>query len=418
MSLVTRNQRVYRYRSVRLDGRVTSAYLGVSDMPPETVAFLRSLREQVRAERVTARAEWEAERGRLADAERAVIEADSACEGLAATALHAVGCHRVKRGRWRRRRAEGPPVAPAGRPQSPGLVGLGEFVRRALALRLAGAGDGPGFDQLVGETEAVRAEVAGPGCTPLEWLLAGRVAANWIDAAERDAGHLTSLGGWPAAAEYHSRLRGRAHRRLLAACESLATVRRLATPARVVACDWMDGEWRVDMETTETDRTGVGSEAINLMQLAQAGDRAALNKLLELGKVRGLSYLGGWSAATVLNKLGDRASETNLMAREAVAVDRAAVVADLSEPGDGPIERIIIGRAALCSVDLSLAERDFQHMAAQGGPAAPIEALDRRRERSQRMLLAALRSLAAVRRMGRPAVQVNVGDGNVNVLKA
>ena len=47
-------------------------------------------------------------------------------------------------------------------------------------------------------------------------------------------------------------------------------------------------------------------------------------------------------------------------------------------------------------------------------PAA-LEALDRRRDRAHRRLSQTLKTLAQVRRLDRVAVQVNVGDGNVNV---
>jgi hypothetical protein len=158
-----------------------------------------------------------------------------------------------------------------------------------------------------------------------------------------------------------------------------------------------------------------------LMRRAAEGDRAAFVELEAIAEAKGLPahhYYDRWSEATVKLKLQDRTSKKNLLARAGIERLVERVQDELSQPGDGPIERLIIDRAALCTADASLSERDYQFVAGNGGAFAPTEALDRRRERSQRMMLAALKTLAAVRRMNRPAVQVNVGDGNVNVLNA
>jgi hypothetical protein len=160
---------------------------------------------------------------------------------------------------------------------------------------------------------------------------------------------------------------------------------------------------------------------LTLLRKAMAGDRAAFDELGAIAQAKGLPahhYVDRWNQTMVMCKLQDRAGDKNLLARAGVERDVERVEGELAEAGDGPIERIIIGRAALCAADTSLSERDYQYAAGNRGPIGPIEALDRRRERSQRMLLATLRTLAAVRRINRPVVQVNVGDGNVNVLKA
>jgi hypothetical protein len=156
-----------------------------------------------------------------------------------------------------------------------------------------------------------------------------------------------------------------------------------------------------------------------LMRRAMEGDRAAFVELESIAEAQGLPahhYHGRWCEATVKFKLQDRAGKKDLLARAGIERVVERVEGELAEPGDGPIERLIIGRAALCAADTSLSERDYQYAAGAGGAAAPIEALDRRRERSQRMLLTTLKTLAAVRRMNRPVVKVNVGDGNLNVL--
>jgi hypothetical protein len=86
-------------------------------------------------------------------------------------------------------------------------------------------------EALARKLELLRAEVAGPDATPLERLLAERVAACWLRMHYYEA-LLTqkepdlSL----AQGEYHHRRLDRAHRRYLSSLKTLALVRKLAVP--------------------------------------------------------------------------------------------------------------------------------------------------------------------------------------------
>jgi hypothetical protein len=155
-----------------------------------------------------------------------------------------------------------------------------------------------------------------------------------------------------------------------------------------------------------------------LARLAQAGDRPAFDELQRTCEAKGISYTSGWSAQVVLFRLMDRASPKNLLARAAVEGDLAEAIRDLSDPRDGPIEKLVVHRAALLAIDARMA--DLEHLQAMEHYDDPrdAEAFDRRRDRANRRLLLTLRALADVRRINRPVVQVNVGDGNLNVLKA
>jgi hypothetical protein len=86
-------------------------------------------------------------------------------------------------------------------------------------------------EALVRKLQLLRAELAGPEATPLERLLAERVAACWLQLHLADSllaqqeGKLTLRQG-----EYHQRTRDRAHGRYLSAIRTLALVRKLAAP--------------------------------------------------------------------------------------------------------------------------------------------------------------------------------------------
>jgi hypothetical protein len=79
--------------------------------------------------------------------------------------------------------------------------------------------------------DAVRDELAGPDPTPLERILCERVALCWFDAHEMDRRYTDEVDVPLKVAAYRETRRDRAHKRFLAACKALATVRKLGVPA-------------------------------------------------------------------------------------------------------------------------------------------------------------------------------------------
>jgi hypothetical protein len=73
------------------------------------------------------------------------------------------------------------------------------------------------------------------------------------------------------------------------------------------------------------------------------------------------------------------------------------------------IEYLLGERAALCWIDVHCCDLDVI-AAERGGQTSRASYHDRRRDRAHRRYLAALRSLASVRRQCLAAIQVNVGD--------
>src|SRR5687768_12011771 len=94
--------RAYYYRKVRRDGRPTSEYVGGG-----VLALLAMERaEKEHAERSAADASWRAERARMEEQERAAVAYCDQVEAQAREMLTAMGYHRPKRHRWRKRRAK------------------------------------------------------------------------------------------------------------------------------------------------------------------------------------------------------------------------------------------------------------------------------------------------------------------------
>ena len=98
---------------------------------------------------------------------------------------------------------------------------------------------------------------------------------------------------------------------------------------------------------------------------------------------------------------------------EAIAWKLGALRAELSQPSDGPLERLLVDRVMLTWLQVHQAEG----MHAQRLGQLTIEWSDahqRRIDRAQRRYLAAIRTLAQVRRLTVPvAVQINVGEKQI-----
>jgi hypothetical protein len=109
----------------------------------------------------------------------------------------------------------------------------GDLARQAeLSLIHEAAGENIAFrEALTRKLELLRAELAGPAPTPVERLLAERVAACWLQLHDADI-RLAQRGGklTLAQADYHQRTRDRAHKRYLSAIKTLALVRKMALP--------------------------------------------------------------------------------------------------------------------------------------------------------------------------------------------
>jgi hypothetical protein len=90
-----------------------------------------------------------------------------------------------------------------------------------------------------------------------------------------------------------------------------------------------------------------------------------------------------------------------------------AIRDDLAGPNPTPLERILCERLALCWFDAHEMDRRFSD---QSGISFKIAAYrENRRDRAHKRFLSACRTLATVRKLALPAIQVNVARRQVNV---
>jgi len=88
---------------------------------------------------------------------------------------------------------------------------------------------------------------------------------------------------------------------------------------------------------------------------------------------------------------------------------------EVAGPAPSTLERLLGDRIAIGWLGLAVAEGTY-HLALERGVGASDDEFHQRRvERAQRRYLAAIKALATVRRLGVPAVQINVAKQQVNV---
>ncbi|MFO0850679.1 MAG: hypothetical protein U0871_19295 [Gemmataceae bacterium] len=163
-----------------------------------------------------------------------------------------------------------------------------------------------------------------------------------------------------------------------------------------------------------SDLPAISPEAWAAAMKARAGDKSALPDARPLlDDPRLVAVFGGDLVDRAEQALAAAACGADLLAREAVKRKLNAVRAELAGPAPTAVERLLAERAAVCWLNVYHLE--------QQAAAAPAELADDRQravDRAHRRYLSALKTLAAIRRLAVPAIQVNVARRQVNLAAA
>jgi hypothetical protein len=157
-------------------------------------------------------------------------------------------------------------------------------------------------------------------------------------------------------------------------------------------------------------------EIDKLIQKAEKGDRKvlpALRKLLDThpGLVDFYGNLAAAARDALVKRIG---GEKNLAVREVYTRKLDAMGQELAGPSPSPMERLLADRIIMCWLHLYYAEAiSTQNMGDLTLRQAEFH--QTRITKAHNRYLSALRALAQVRRLGVPAVQVNIGEQQVNV---
>ncbi len=90
---------------------------------------------------------------------------------------------------------------------------------------------------------------------------------------------------------------------------------------------------------------------------------------------------------------------------------------ELTWKEDGPLERTLVEHVALCWLKLQVCEQKYSGITNGTMTLAQGNYWERKLSSAQRRYLRACETLARIRRLALPAVQVNIGEKQLNVAK-
>jgi hypothetical protein len=154
---------------------------------------------------------------------------------------------------------------------------------------------------------------------------------------------------------------------------------------------------------------------LDLINRAEAGDEKTLPVLREMLKIPGtVEMLGGNLALQAEHSFVNGAAGNNLAFREALLTKLQAMRAELAGSNPTPVEQLLVERVVACwlqvqDADVRYAQR--QKEATWREAEFGMERMDR----AHRRFLSAVRTLALVRKLALPVLQVNIARKQVNV---
>lgn len=159
------------------------------------------------------------------------------------------------------------------------------------------------------------------------------------------------------------------------------------------------------------DRT-LPNDKRELARLANTGDQDAFAKYLELGPLKPVrpSIIADNALLLYLHAV----DQNQLADAHALSEDLKSMRQDMEGPHPSPLERLLVERIVLCYVAL------YRHEMLLAGYGGKVEAERRDRwerisDRMHRRYLTAIKTLAQVRRLQIPSVQVNIADKQINL---
>ena len=90
-------------------------------------------------------------------------------------------------------------------------------------------------------------------------------------------------------------------------------------------------------------------------------------------------------------------------------------IRELSRPQDGPFQRLLVEHVALCLLRLQYVESEYNRVMNREHALPLGDYWERPLAAAQRRFLRAAEALARIRRLALPALQVNIGEQQVNV---
>jgi hypothetical protein len=160
----------------------------------------------------------------------------------------------------------------------------------------------------------------------------------------------------------------------------------------------------------------VRDEVEALQQRAERGEAEAFGKRGEIMDAHPVMWQGaGDLAAHVERSWLTRCAGGNTFAAAAFGRQAEAMRRELAGDNPTPLEQLLVARIVACWLQVQYADWRSAESARTGGSHVEGEYLAKRQDRASMRYLQAIRTLAQVRRLALPAVQINVADKQINV---
>ena len=161
------------------------------------------------------------------------------------------------------------------------------------------------------------------------------------------------------------------------------------------------------------------SEIGEILERAEAGDLDCLSDVRALlaHPDIGSDYriCVGSSAEWLRQSVIEKSVGTNVLGAEAIEQELARIRSELEGPNPTPIERLLAERASLCWFIVHWYENVYAN--ASGWSITQADFQHRKIDKAHSRFLSAVRTLAQVRKLALPTLQVNIGQNQVNVAK-
>jgi hypothetical protein len=130
---------------------------------------------------------------------------------------------------------------------------------------------------------------------------------------------------------------------------------------------------------------------------------------------RGRSFREGYgsSAEWLRQTIIRNAAGESVIVQEAIAQKLESVQSELAGPNPTPIERLLAERASLCWALVNWYETLFQGVESKSMTQADFH--QRKIDKAHARFLSAVRTLAQIRKLALPTLQVNIAKNQVNM---
>lgn len=166
-----------------------------------------------------------------------------------------------------------------------------------------------------------------------------------------------------------------------------------------------------------TDQLPRGPDEIRrFVMRAQAGDESTLPVLRQMLESDSFMDLAGNLATKFEDTVIGNAAGKDLLFKEAIARKLSQIRKEMAGENPTPLERLLADRIALCWLSLHDAEIRF----AQAKDLTMKQAAfwQERIDRAHRRYLTAIKTLATIRKLALPVVQVNIAKRQTNIAGA